>query len=72
MKRLPDDRKHVYLGLSEGFKSTIVKRTLQDKKAIWKIELPSRIERMQLSPNNKFLGVKLSDSRYAVISNIED
>ena len=67
---LPDDGKHVYLGKNVNLCSTITKMTLKDQEVVWKIDLPSRLERMRLSPNNKFLGVKLSDSRYAVISGI--
>jgi len=68
---LPNDGKHIYLGKSESFTSTISKIKIRGKKVVWKLELPTRLERMRLSPNGRFLGVKLNDSRYAVISNIE-
>jgi hypothetical protein len=61
------DHSYVYLGESIGYKSTIIKMKLPTKEILWKIELPSRLIAIRLSPNERFLGAKLSDSRYAII-----
>jgi hypothetical protein len=69
---LPDDGQHIYLAKSAGVGATLTKLSIKGKKAVWSVELPAQIERVRLSPNNKFLGVKLSDSRYAVLSDTQN
>lgn len=60
--------RRLFLADSRANKSTISVIQLPTKETVKEFDLPARSLNLRLSPNSKFLGVKLSDSRYAVIS----
>ena len=68
---LPNDGKHIYVANSTSWGATISKMKIREKKTLWTVDMPTRVIRMKISPNNKHPRLKLSDSRFGVISDIE-
>ncbi|MDP1561818.1 MAG: hypothetical protein Q8M16_10610 [Pirellulaceae bacterium] len=64
---LNDDGEKLYLSESKGSATVLSTIALPEMKTISKISIPARVIGMRLSPNNRFLGLKLADSRYAVV-----